>query len=58
MRRKLHLDELFNFKIILSCPWCIRSAHSIHAYFIGFVSHRVTYNNVRLNFGILPVCTI
>ena len=38
--------------------WCIRSAHSIHAYFIGFVSHRVTYNNVRLDFGILPVCTI
>ena len=56
MRRKIHLDELFNFKIILSYPWCIRSAHDV--YTVGFVSHRVTYNDVKIDFGILPVCTI
>ena len=39
-------------------PQLIRSAHDVHTYFVGFVSHRVTYNNVKIDFGILPVCTI
>ena len=62
MERKIfNLDES---KIRLNLEfnphfWLLRSIHdSIHAYFIGFVGHRVTYNNVRLDFGILPVCTI
>ena len=39
-------------------PQLIRSAHDIYAFFVGFVSHRATYNNVKIDFGILPVCTI
>ena len=39
-------------------PQLIRSAHDVYTYFVGFVSHRVTYNNVKIDFGILPVCTI
>ena len=39
--------------------WFLCSVHdSIHAYFIGLVIHRVAYNYIKLDFGILPVCTI
>lgn len=36
----------------------LRSAHDVRTYFVGFVSHHVTYNDVKIDFGILPVCTI
>ena len=39
-------------------PQLIRSAHDVHTYFVGFVRHFVTYNDVKIAFGILPVCTI
>ena len=39
-------------------PQLLRSAHDVRTYFVGFVSHHVTYNDVKIDFGILPVCTI
>ena len=62
MKRKIFNLEESRIKLNLKFNqdyWCIRSVHdSIHAYFIGLVIHCVIYNNVRLDSGILPVCTI
>ena len=52
-KSRMRPDLTFNYNY-----WILPSAHIRRIYFIGFIMDYVDYADIKLKYGVMPVCTI